>query len=58
MLVNPYLEPGMKRYWVPSTASSALFGSDLADYVAARLAGTNNMDISEITKVVTQRAVR
>ncbi len=22
----------MKRYWVPSTASSALFGSDLADY--------------------------
>jgi molybdopterin-dependent oxidoreductase alpha subunit len=32
VLVNPYLEPGMKRYWVPSTASSALFGSDLADY--------------------------
>jgi len=32
ILVNPYLEPGMQRYWVPSTASSALFGSDLADY--------------------------
>ena len=32
VLVNPYLEPGMKRYWVPSTASSAIFGSDLADY--------------------------
>ncbi|HWA26270.1 MAG TPA: FdhF/YdeP family oxidoreductase [Lacunisphaera sp.] len=32
VLVNPYLEPGMKRYWVPSTTSSALFGSDLADY--------------------------
>ena len=32
VLVNPYLEPGMQRYWVPSTASSALFGSDLADY--------------------------
>lgn len=32
VLVNPYLEPGMKRYWVPSTAGSALFGSDLADY--------------------------
>jgi len=31
-LVNPYLEPGMKRYWVPSTASSALFGTDIADY--------------------------
>jgi molybdopterin-dependent oxidoreductase alpha subunit len=32
VLVNPYLEPGMRRYWVPSTARSALFGSDLADW--------------------------
>ncbi len=31
-IVNPYLEPGMKRYWVPSSASSALFGSELADW--------------------------
>ena len=31
-MVNPYLEPGMKRYWVPSTAGSALFGTDIADY--------------------------
>lgn len=32
VLVNPYFEPGMKRYWVPSTASSAVFGTDIADY--------------------------
>jgi molybdopterin-dependent oxidoreductase alpha subunit len=32
VLVNPYLEPGMKRYWVPSTVSSAVFGTDIADY--------------------------
>lgn len=31
VMVNPYLEPGMKRYWVPSTPTSALFGSALAD---------------------------
>jgi molybdopterin-dependent oxidoreductase alpha subunit len=31
-LVNPYLEPGMKRYWVPSNADSALFGTKIADY--------------------------
>ncbi|MEW6304482.1 MAG: FdhF/YdeP family oxidoreductase [Verrucomicrobiota bacterium] len=31
-MVNPYREPGMERYWVPSTASSALFGTDIADY--------------------------
>jgi molybdopterin-dependent oxidoreductase alpha subunit len=32
VLVNPYREPGMERYWVPSTISSALFGTGLADY--------------------------
>ncbi|HMO65155.1 MAG TPA: molybdopterin-dependent oxidoreductase, partial [Verrucomicrobiota bacterium] len=32
VLVNPHLEPGMKRYWVTSTAGSALFGTDLADW--------------------------
>ena len=32
VMVNPYLEPGMKRYWVPSTLSSAVFGTDIADY--------------------------
>ncbi|HZV34948.1 MAG TPA: FdhF/YdeP family oxidoreductase, partial [Verrucomicrobiae bacterium] len=32
VMVNPYLEPGMKRYWVPSTMRSAIFGTDIADY--------------------------
>jgi molybdopterin-dependent oxidoreductase alpha subunit len=32
VIVNPYLEPGMRRYWVPSDPASALFGSDLADH--------------------------
>jgi molybdopterin-dependent oxidoreductase alpha subunit len=32
VLVNPYREPGMQRYWVPSTARSAVFGTDIADY--------------------------
>lgn len=32
VLVNPYREPGMERYWVPSTARSALFGTAIADY--------------------------
>jgi molybdopterin-dependent oxidoreductase alpha subunit len=31
-IVNPYREPGMERYWVPSTLSSAMFGTDIADY--------------------------
>jgi molybdopterin-dependent oxidoreductase alpha subunit len=32
VLVNPYLEPGMKRYWVPSTIKSALVGTKITDY--------------------------
>jgi molybdopterin-dependent oxidoreductase alpha subunit len=32
VMVNPYLEPGMERYWVPSTLGSALFGTGIADY--------------------------
>jgi molybdopterin-dependent oxidoreductase alpha subunit len=30
-LVNPYFEPGMERYWVPSVAKSALFGTRITD---------------------------
>src|SRR5262245_40504062 len=32
VLVNPYREPGMDKYWVPSTVSSALFGTNITDY--------------------------
>jgi molybdopterin-dependent oxidoreductase alpha subunit len=31
-MVNPYREPGMERYWVPSSAKSAVFGTDLMDF--------------------------
>ena len=32
IMVNPYREPGMERYWVPSSADSAVFGTDIMDY--------------------------
>jgi molybdopterin-dependent oxidoreductase alpha subunit len=31
-VVNTYREPGLERYWIPSIASSALFGTALADH--------------------------
>lgn len=31
-IVNPYMEPGMRRYWVPSTAGSAVFGTKMSDW--------------------------
>ncbi len=30
-VVNPFREPGLERYWVPSITKSALFGTRLAD---------------------------
>jgi molybdopterin-dependent oxidoreductase alpha subunit len=30
-VVNPYLEPGLERYWVPSVPKSAIFGTRFAD---------------------------
>src|SRR5262249_47551006 len=32
-VINPYREPGLERYWVPSVFESALFGTKLADDV-------------------------
>jgi molybdopterin-dependent oxidoreductase alpha subunit len=31
VVVNPYLEPGLERYWVPSNVESAMFGTKLSD---------------------------
>ena len=31
VVVNPYLEPGLERYWVPSNFESALFGTKMCD---------------------------
>jgi molybdopterin-dependent oxidoreductase alpha subunit len=30
-VVNPYFEPGLRRYWVPSQVESAIFGTKIAD---------------------------
>jgi molybdopterin-dependent oxidoreductase alpha subunit len=31
VVVNPYLEPGLEHYWVPSNTESALFGTKMCD---------------------------
>jgi molybdopterin-dependent oxidoreductase alpha subunit len=31
VVVNPYREPGLERYWIPSVASSAIAGTPIAD---------------------------
>lgn len=55
VLVNPYLEPGMKRYWVPSTASSALFGTDIADWWFPVAQGGDIAFIHGVLKLLVER---
>ncbi len=31
VVINPYLEPGLEKYWVPSSAESMLFGTKICD---------------------------
>lgn len=31
VVINPYREPGLERYWVPSNLQSAIFGTKMAD---------------------------
>lgn len=55
VLVNPYLEPGMQRYWVPSSLDSALFGTDLADYWFPVAQGGDIAFIYGVLKVLIER---
>ena len=31
VVINPFKEPGLERYWIPSVPESAVFGTRLAD---------------------------
>src|SRR5207302_3816502 len=55
VLVNPYREPGMERYWVPSTASSAIFGTDIADYWFPVSTGGDIAFLYGVLKVLIER---
>ena len=51
VVVNPYREPGLERYWVPSNVDSALFGTAISDrHFPVRVGG----DIAFINGVLKQ----
>jgi len=52
VMVNPYREPGMDRYWVPSTARSALFGTEIMDHWFAVTQGGDIAFIYGVMKVI------
>lgn len=55
VLVNPYREPGMDRYWIPSNASSALFGTDVADWWFPVAQGGDVAFLSGVIRVLLER---
>ncbi|MFL6531558.1 MAG: molybdopterin-dependent oxidoreductase, partial [Chthoniobacterales bacterium] len=52
VIVNPYLEPGMKKYWVPSSVESALFGTEIADYWFPVAQGGDIAFVSGVMKIL------
>jgi molybdopterin-dependent oxidoreductase alpha subunit len=57
-VVNPYLEPGLERYWVPSSPESALFGTKIADlHVPVRPGGDIAFCNAVVKRLVERGAV-
>jgi len=58
VVVNPYLEPGLERYWVPSSAESALFGTKVCDlHVPVRPGGDVALANATLKRLIEQDAV-
>lgn len=58
VVVNPYLEPGLERYWVPSSAESALFGTKVCDlHVPVRPGGDVALANATLKRLVARGAV-
>lgn len=52
IVVNPYREPGLERYWVPSNAESAMFGTRMADDFISVHVGGDAAFINGVLKVL------
>ncbi len=58
VVVNPYLEPGLERYWVPSSAESALFGTKVCDlHVPVRPGGDVALANATLKRLLARGAV-
>jgi molybdopterin-dependent oxidoreductase alpha subunit len=58
VVVNPYLEPGLDRYWVPSNVESALFGTRMSDlHVPVRPGGDVALANAVLKRLIARGAV-
>src|SRR2546428_8464821 len=52
LVVNPFREPGLESYWVPSSVESALFGTKMADAFYAIHTGGDLAFVRGVLKVL------
>ena len=58
VVVNPYLEPGLERYWVPSQLESALFGTRFCDlHVPVRPGGDVACANAVLKRLIAREAI-
>ena len=55
VVVNPYREPGLERYWIPSVLESALFGTRIADAFFEVQTGGDQAFIAGVIKHLIER---
>src|SRR5262245_3640027 len=55
VVVNPYREPGLENYWVPSVTKSALFGTRLMDDFFQIAVGGDVAFYNGVTKILIER---
>ena len=54
-VVNPYLEPGLDQYWVPSSLESALFGTRICDLHVPVRPGGDVAFLNAVLKMLVER---
>ena len=54
VVVNPYREPGLERYWVPSNAESALLGTKMTDLFVPVHTGGDQALVAAVIKVLAE----
>jgi molybdopterin-dependent oxidoreductase alpha subunit len=54
-VVNPYREPALERYWVPSNLESALFGTRITDAFFQVATGGDTAFITAVLKLLVER---
>ncbi len=58
VVINPYLEPGLEKYWVPSSAESMIFGTKICDlHVPVRPGGDVALLNAALKQLIARGAV-